>query len=161
MTRSVVLRPLRRANLAGVGTLIDSTGLFSSQMLTEMTAGYLTGGVAGGRWWVLDAGEVLAVAYCAPERMADNAWDMLLLAVHADHHGRGLGRFAVAAVEHELLHAGDRLLLAQTSGLPEFAHTRAFHRACGYREEARIRDYYRAGEDRIVYTKPLARSTGE
>lgn len=43
-----------------------------------------------------------------------------------------------------------------TSGLASFERTRAFYRKCGYDEEARIRDFYRAGDDKIVYRKALA-----
>jgi ribosomal protein S18 acetylase RimI-like enzyme len=51
---------------------------------------------------------------------------------------------------------GVRLLLVETSGLPAFEGTRGFYRARGYAEEARIRDFYQAGEDKIVFRKLLA-----
>ena len=44
---------------------------------------------------------------------------------------------------------------AATSGLPSFERTRGFYRLCGYDEEARIRDFYQAGEDKIVFRKAL------
>jgi ribosomal protein S18 acetylase RimI-like enzyme len=50
---------------------------------------------------------------------------------------------------------GERLLLVETSGLASFERTRAFYRKCGYNEEARIRDFYKAGDDKIVYRKGL------
>jgi ribosomal protein S18 acetylase RimI-like enzyme len=50
---------------------------------------------------------------------------------------------------------GARVLLVETSGLPSFERTRAFYRKCGYDEEARIRDFYKAGDDKIVYRKML------
>lgn len=59
-------------------------------------------------------------------------------------------------VEQAVQVRGARVLLVETSGLPSFAHTRAFYHACGYHEEARIRDFYRAGDDKIVFWKALA-----
>ena len=47
------------------------------------------------------------------------------------------------------------MLLLETSGLPEFARTRAFYRTNGYDEEARIREFYAAGEDKVVFRKAL------
>jgi ribosomal protein S18 acetylase RimI-like enzyme len=47
------------------------------------------------------------------------------------------------------------VLLVETSGLPAFARARAFYRARGFDEEARIRDFYAAGEDKIVFWKAL------
>ena len=51
---------------------------------------------------------------------------------------------------------GERVLLVETSGLPGFERTRAFYRKLGYDEEARIRDFYQAGEDKVVFRKALA-----
>jgi ribosomal protein S18 acetylase RimI-like enzyme len=47
------------------------------------------------------------------------------------------------------------VLLVHTSGLPAFARTRAFYRRAGYAEEARIRAFYAAGEDEVVFWKAL------
>jgi RimJ/RimL family protein N-acetyltransferase len=41
----------------------------------------------------------------------------------------------------------------ETSGLPEFEATRRFYERNGYVREARIRDFYRKGEDKIVFWK--------
>lgn len=41
------------------------------------------------------------------------------------------------------------------SGLDSFELTRSFYRKNGYDEEARIRDFYRAGDDKIVFRKAL------
>ena len=51
------------------------------------------------------------------------------------------------------------MLLVETSGGDEFERTRRFYRTIGYEEEARIRDYYDAGDDKIVFRKALASST--
>ncbi|MEG5000657.1 hypothetical protein [Microcoleus sp. B4-D4] len=50
---------------------------------------------------------------------------------------------------------GGRVLLVETSGLPEFDRVRSFYRKCGYDEKARIRDFCKAGDDKIVYRKAI------
>ena len=45
------------------------------------------------------------------------------------------------------------------SGLPEFERTRAFYHRCRYVEEARVRDFYAAGEDKVIFWKSLLPST--
>ena len=42
-----------------------------------------------------------------------------------------------------------------------FLATRAFYRRNGYDEEARIRDFYGPGEDKIVFWKALQLPIGE
>lgn len=87
--------------------------------------------------------------------MTEGTWNLLLIAVHPAWQGTGIGTRLTTAVEMRLAAAGARLLLVETSGLPEFAATRGFYRRRGYAEEARIRDFYRAGEDKLVFRKAL------
>ncbi len=49
-----------------------------------------------------------------------------------------------------------RLLLVETSGVAGFAGQRRFYRKLGFRREARIRDYYQAGDDKVVFAKSLS-----
>ena len=46
-------------------------------------------------------------------------------------------------------------MIVDTSGTEAFAETRAFYRKNGYTEEARIRDYWADGDDKITFRKPL------
>jgi len=48
---------------------------------------------------------------------------------------------------------GGRMLLVET--LASFHLAQAFYRKYGYEEEARIRDFYAAGDDKVVFRKVL------
>ncbi len=78
-----------------------------------------------------------------------------MLAVRPDHQGRGLGTLLMRYIEQQLAQGGERILLVETSGLPEFKRTRNFYRKNGYEEEARIREFYAQGEDKIVFRRAL------
>jgi ribosomal protein S18 acetylase RimI-like enzyme len=58
-------------------------------------------------------------------------------------------------VEQMLAKRGERVLLVETSGLEAFEYVRAFYRNNGYEEEARIREFYKAGDDKIIFRKAL------
>ena len=102
-----------------------------------------------------DGGPV-GVAYYAPERLTEGTWNLYMLAVHPDRQRQGRGAALVRHVERELVARGARLLLIETSGAGTFERTRAFYRALGYDEEARIREFYKAGEDKVVFRKALS-----
>jgi ribosomal protein S18 acetylase RimI-like enzyme len=106
-------------------------------------------------WLTDDDGGPVGVAYYAPERMAEGTWNLYMLAVHPDRQRQGRGAAMVRHVERELSGRGARLLLIETSGLGRFERTRAFYRALRYDEEARIRDFYNAGDDKVVFRKAL------
>ena len=146
------IRPLRRDDLAAAEALIGAVDLFPPEMLAEMATPYLEG--ADEVWLVEEGGAGLAFA--APERLTDGTWNLLLLAVDPVRQKQGLGRRLVAAVEAVLREKGARLLLVETSGVPGFAGQRRFYRKLGFRREARIRDYYQAGDDKVIFAKPLS-----
>ena len=154
------IRPLAAGDLPGLKRVIDAVGLFPSDLLDDMAAPFLAG-VAEEIWCVLaEAGQILGVAYCVPERMTQGTWNLLLMAVRPDRQGHGLGRRLTLALERQLAARGARLLLVETSGLDGFAPTRAVYRRLGFTEEARIRDFYAAGEDKLVFRKLLAPGAG-
>ena len=50
---------------------------------------------------------------------------------------------------------GARLIVVDTSGIEDFAGTRAFYARSGYDEEARIRDFWATGDDKVIFRKAL------
>ncbi|HEV7255953.1 MAG TPA: GNAT family N-acetyltransferase [Mesorhizobium sp.] len=153
--RSPSVRPIRRADLPALKAVIASNGLFPPEMLDDMTASVFGPHATDDHWLTLDDGEPVAVAYFAPERMTVGAWNLYLIAVRSDRKGQGLGTRLIAHVERLLAERGERILLVETSGLPEFELTRRFYDRRGYEREARIRDFYQAGEDKVVFWKSL------
>ncbi|WP_404788101.1 hypothetical protein [Altericista sp. CCNU0014] len=55
-----------------------------------------------------------------------------------------------------LTERGERVLLVETSGTEDFEYVREFYRKSGYEEEARIREFYTAGVDKIIFRKMLS-----
>ena len=111
-------------------------------------------------WIVLenDSNAVIGAAYFGPEGHSDRVWNLYFLAVHPQHQGGGTGSALVAWIEANLRHRGDeiaKLLLIETSGVESFAPTRSFYEKLGYIEEARVREYYGPGDDKVVFWKIL------
>jgi ribosomal protein S18 acetylase RimI-like enzyme len=149
------VRPVTPADTPALKAVIDACGLFPSDMLDDMLSRYFEGDSE--HVWLADddGGGPIGVAYYAPERMTSGTWNLYLIAMHPDRQGQGRGAALLRHVERALGASGQRVLLVETSGLPDFEATRAFYRKCGYDEEARIRDFYQAGEDKIVFRKAL------
>lgn len=152
-----MIRPTTPQDLDALKQVIDATGLFPGELLGDMLGKHFAAEAdPPGLWLTDDHDGPIGVAYYAPERMTEGTWNLYLIALHPDHQGQGRGAALVRHIEADLTARGERILLVETSGLPEFALTRAFYKKCGYEEEARIRDFYRAGEDKVVFRKALA-----
>ncbi|MBE9070173.1 GNAT family N-acetyltransferase [Leptolyngbya cf. ectocarpi LEGE 11479] len=151
-----MIRPTTPDDTAALLALANAAIGFSPDELTELSqtlTDYFEGG-SDSFWLTDDDNGPVAAAYCAPERMTDGTWNLLFIAVHPEQQGQGRGTAMVQYVEETLTARGAHLLLVET--LASFERTRAFYRRCGYEEEARIRNFYEAGADKIIYCKALA-----
>lgn len=156
-TRPTSIRPATLDDVTTLKALIDAVELFPSDMLDDMMAEYFNN--ENEHFWLTDDdGGPVGIAYYAPERLTEGTWNLYLIAIHPDRQGQGRGGALLRYVEQQLRVRGERVLLVETSGLPDFEFQRAFYRKCGYDEEARIRDFYKAGEDKVIFRKALNES---
>lgn len=135
--------------------VLDTTGLFPSDMLSSMLAPALADETDA--FWLTchHGGKTVGFCYTRPEELADGTWNMLALAVHPDFQGNGLGTALVRAAEQHLKDKGQRILIVDTSGHDDFARTRRFYAQNDYHEEARIRDFWSTGDDKVIFRKAL------
>lgn len=150
------IRPTKSEDIAALQIVLNGTGLFPAEMLPDMLHGFLSDEPCMDRWLTCeDGGTAIGFCYAMPEQMAEGTWNMLAIAVLPEKQGSGAGKAIVNQLENSLRSDGQRVLIADTSGTEEFAKTRKFYRKCGYAEEARIRDFWAAGDDKIVFWKAL------
>lgn len=154
-----MIRSAKPDDKKAIMAIADAIGLFEAQELEElsnMLAEYFDSSLDSDRFWITyDDGEPVGVAYYAPEPYAYGTWNLYFIAVHPKRQGEGLGGKLLHYVEQTLTAQSERILLVETSGLPNFELTRAFYRKHGYEEEARIREFYKAGDDKIIFRKAL------
>lgn len=154
-----MIRPATPDDSAAVIELVVAAGLFpadETQVVDNMLADYFGRTINEGHACVLDEeDELLGVAYYAPAPATDRTWYLTMIGVRANNQGRGRGAALLRHVEDALRADGQRVLLVETSGLPVYERARAFYVKCGYEEEGRIRDYWAAGDDMVVFRKAL------
>lgn len=85
----------------------------------------------------------------------ETSYDLYWIAVDETARGEGLGRKLMQETEARIKAAGGTRVYAETSGQPKYAPTQAFYEKCGYFNEARVKDFYRPGDDKLIYTKVL------
>lgn len=155
MQKDSCIRSVTLDDLPALKIVIDANELFPSDLLDEMISDYFHNKDSNDYWFTYDDDKPVAIAYCAPEKMTEGTWNLYLIAVHPDYQRSGLGASLLHHIEQRLAARGERILLVETSGLESFEGTRKFYRQCGYNEEAKIREFYQAGEDKIIFRKSL------
>ncbi len=156
-----VIRSARADDHASIAAVVVAAGLFTVDEIGEINSlldAFSCGDASEDCWLVDDTGGgVTGVAYYAPERMTKGTWNLYLLAVRPRSQEQGRGAALVHHVEQDLTRRGARVLLVETSGVPDFAGPRAFYTRLGYHLEARVRDFYDHDDDKIIYWKTIAR----
>lgn len=150
------IRKIKQEDLPVLKEILDSSELFPSELLDDMIADYLNNANSEDIWFTTEKeGKVVSIGYCAPERMTEGTCNLYAIAVHKDLQGQGIGGEMMQFIEDLLRKSGQRVLLVETSGLPEYELTRKFYDQCNYKREAVIRDFYQAGEDKVIFWKKL------
>ena len=158
------IREIKADDIIELKMVISANELFPADMLDEMMSSYFNGENNNELWLTYEEEKAItksgvqsaiAIAYIAPEKMTEGTSNLYLIAIHPDFQGKGIGSLMLEYIEEKLREKGDRILLVETSGLDSFKQTRNFYRKCGYEEEARIREFYQAGEDKIIFRKSL------
>ena len=152
------LRPLNPADRDALKRISQAVGLFRDNEIQVALDVFDASMVAGQRDYEMLGAEVdgtLAGWICwGPTPCTEGTYDMYWIAVDPTLHGHGVGSRLVGEMERRI--AGQaRLVVVETSGRPDYRFTEAFYLARGYREAARVADFYAPGDDQVIYTKVL------
>ncbi|MFK8075680.1 MAG: GNAT family N-acetyltransferase [Granulosicoccus sp.] len=123
MNKSLI-RPSISSDLSAAKVIIDAVDLFPSELLDDMFCVNSSEAESKEFWLTFDDGSPAAIAYCAPEPMADGTWNLLLIAVHPDRQRAGIGAQIIRCIEEKLAKEGIRVLLVETSGTDDFIRAR-------------------------------------
>jgi len=82
-------------------------------------------------------------------------FDLYWMAVDPAVQGQGVGTALITQMERQLP-PDARLVMIDTSGRPDYAATRAFYLARGYRIAAVVPDFYAPGDDQVILQKAVS-----
>jgi ribosomal protein S18 acetylase RimI-like enzyme len=90
-----------------------------------------------------------------PTPMTQGTFDLYWIAVDPDFQKQGIGSKLLNFLEKLMRELKGRMILADTSTIPQYERTRRFYVNNGFQEVARVPDYYHPGNDRITFCKKL------
>jgi len=88
--------------------------------------------------------------------MTQGTFDLYWIAVDPDFQKKGAGSKLLEFLEEWVRAEGGRLILADTSTIPHYEKTQKFYLKNGFREVAKVPDYYHPGNDRITFCKRIS-----
>jgi GNAT superfamily N-acetyltransferase len=87
--------------------------------------------------------------------LTERSWYEYWMCVRPDAQGSGVGQALQRQVEDIVHHLGGERLVLETSGRPDYARARRFYERAGFSVQGRIPDFYRPGDDCVIYCKRL------
>jgi ribosomal protein S18 acetylase RimI-like enzyme len=150
------IRKVVLSDIEGLKSVLETIDLFPSEMLDDMISDYLDNPETEEIWFTaIENDRPIALSYCAPEKLTDRTFNLYAIGVQSDKQGTGIGKQMMTFVEDYLRNEGNRVLIVETSSAPEFEQTRAFYHKIGYTKEAVIRDFWKEGDDKVIFWKKL------
>ncbi|MBS7646206.1 GNAT family N-acetyltransferase [Candidatus Bathyarchaeota archaeon] len=98
-------------------------------------------------------GRVAGYLCFGPTPLTDGVFDIYWIAVDPEFQGRGIGRRLISHIEEYARRRGGRKIMVETSSRREYGPARSLYEGMGYREMARIPDFYSPGDAKIIYEK--------
>jgi len=83
-------------------------------------------------------------------------YDLYWIAVDTKHHRGGFGKKLLKFAEEEIARRGGRMLLIETSSQETYGGTISFYERSGYEIAARLKDYYKPADDKLIFAKRLS-----
>lgn len=150
----------KQSDIQAVREIIVSTRFFYDhevEIAVELVEEWLKEGEACGYNFVFCDIDGRTVAYSCfgSDVMSKTCFDLYWIATHNDLRGKGVGRKVLEETERIARQMGCIILIAETSGLPHYEPTRAFYINTGFDLEAKIKDYYTIGDDKLFFTKRI------
>ena len=155
MTTAIRLSDLQPSHRSDIASIVRATAVFSEEevavaleVFDEGMPDYeFVGAFIGDR--------LVGYACYGLTPATDRTYDLYWIAVHPDAQRTGAGAALMAEVERRLEERRARLVIVETSSRDDYEPTRRFYAKRGYGEHARLRDFYAAGDDRVILGKRL------
>ena len=155
----------RRGDLDALRKLVVGIDVFSPEerkVAVELLEERLDRGARSGyEFHFADTGGEL-VGYCTwgAVPLTKASYDLYWIAVTPACRGLGVGRALLAEAEAAVARRGGGQLYIETSSRDVYGPTRRFYRGAGYRQVARLSNFYAPGDHKIVFCKTVAPRLG-
>ncbi|MEW6363970.1 MAG: GNAT family N-acetyltransferase [Acidobacteriota bacterium] len=156
------IRKLRPSDRDPIERILRGTGVFSEQ---EVSVALELIDIANGKpeqtdyeiYIAEDPPARIAGYICyGPVPLTQGVYDLYWIAVSQEVQGQGIGKALLTFMEESLAGRRARKVMIETSSTGGYLGTRAFYERNGYREIARIRDFYRPGDDKVIFSRELS-----
>ncbi len=146
---------------AAVREIAESSGFFypaEIEVACDLVRERLSKGIESGYYFLFAEEDRKAIGYTCfgPVPCTLDSYDLYWIAVHHARRGSGIGRDLLNRSEEIIRNMGGKRIYVETSSRDLYRPTMAFYRACGYKIEAALEDFYGPGDAKVIFLKILS-----
>ena len=157
------IRPLVPTDRPAIKKMVVSSGKFNEGEIAtamELVEEALENGEDSGYYFAVleengDQPSVHGYACYGPTPLTQGVYDLYWIVVDPSAQKKGYGRRLLEYVEKDVVVRGGRMLLIETSSQESYGGTVRFYHRAGYELVARIKNFYRVGDDKLIFSKDL------
>lgn len=143
-----------------ISRIVQSSGFFSTEEIAiarELAEEKLAQGNASSYQFLFAENEDGVRGYTCFGLIpaTSGSYDLYWIAVDEQFRSQGLGKELMQKTQHFIRGIGGRLIYVETSSRDQYQSTHSFYESCGYQKEAFLKDFYAAGDSKIIYVKTL------
>lgn len=157
----IKIRKMIAEDRAAISHLLEATGMFTPAELSvalELIDIYLTNKEQKDYLIYIATDqrkEVVGYVCYGPTPATDGTFDLYWIAVSPTMQQQGVGKALLSFAEQQIMQQNGRMIIIETSSQPKYKPTQDFYLRNHYQIEARIKDFYRIGDDRLIFVKRL------
>jgi ribosomal protein S18 acetylase RimI-like enzyme len=161
---SFTIRTLERQDTTALRNILEEVNVFSQEEIKvalELMEIYLDEPHQHDyHFYVAVNQENQPIGYCCigPTPMTTGTFDLYWIVTKVNVQRQGVGEQLLALTEQWVRSQGGRLIIAETSSTEQYEKARKFYLTQQFQEAARIKDYYKRGDDLIIFVKYLSQS---
>lgn len=158
----MTIRPLQAKDRQRIQQIVNTVGNFNEadiKIAMELIDDVISKeGKSDYIVYVLEDDEQIVQAYvCYGQTpLTDHTYDFYWMAIDPEHQRHGLGLRLFQFVEEQVRDHGGKLLMCETSSQKSYERVIKLYERLGYQPVARIKNFYRHGDDKLIYMKELS-----
>ena len=150
------IRAVKAADIDGLKKVLDSCELFPSEYLDEMISDYFNNEETQDIWFTyIDDNKPVAIGYCVPEKLTEGTYNLLAIGVSQEAQRKGIASKMMKYIEQLLKQNGARIIIVETTSDDAQIGARKVYENIGYVQVAVIKDFWKDGEDKIIFLKRI------
>ncbi len=155
----IEIRDLRKEDKDEIKKILDSCNIFTDKEI-KVALELIDLNLSGSSDYIVEVlcndSKVIGYVCYGENPIATGVWDLYWICLSPDYQGKGYGEILLKRMEEIVRKRSGNSIFIETSSLSFYEKARKFYEKMGYKIVCIINDYYKVGDQKIIYRKDIS-----